>query len=127
MTQEHLFEPDAEAAGSWTDDGYRIAASDISFTTAEAHARGFAAADPSQLSDDWVQANAFQVRGLIRRGDAQRFDITELREVVRRYLTSHGVEIEHPDVFEAFCFNYMPHINLDEAREEASRQERELT
>jgi hypothetical protein len=54
-----------------------------------------------------VQADGFMVRGLFRRGDAQRFSDAELRDLVAKFLNDHGVDIDPPDnpgTLEAFCF-----------------------
>src|ERR1700722_10251589 len=88
--------------------------------TAELRDRGFARESNTSFDSDWVQANCFQVRGLIRRGDAQRFTGTELRDLVMKFFADHGVEVDRPDQLEAFCFNYDPGIDLDKAREQSA-------
>jgi len=108
------YAPDATAEYDHEAGGYR-AGGDV-LSPAELRDRGFARESNSSLDSAWVQANGFQVRGLIRRGDAQRFSDAELRDLVTGFLAERGVEVERPDDLEAFCFNYTPDLNLDEAR-----------
>lgn len=89
-------------------------------SVADARARGFVRASNSVMTNEWVQADCFQVRGVFRRGDAGRFDAAELRELVMAFLADHGVEVDRPGQLEAFCFNYEPGIDLDKAREQAA-------
>lgn len=117
------FAPEATAEGSWEGDppAYGVTIDGERHTTAEARRLGFVRASTTAFTSEYVQANGFQVRGLIRRGDAQKFSAGELREHVRRFLAERGVEFEHPGVLEAFTFSYHPSIDLDEARALASK------
>ncbi len=112
------FAPDARGEGDWTGEppAYRVTIDGAEYTTAQARALGFARISEAAFSGTWVQANGFAVRGLIRRGDAQKFTTDELREVVRKFLADRGVEFEHPDVLEALTFHYHPGIDLDETQ-----------
>jgi hypothetical protein len=63
------------------------------------------------------------IRGLFRRGDAQRFSDAELRDLVAKFLNDHGVDIDPPDkpgTLEAFCFNYEMSASMDQLRERAA-------
>jgi hypothetical protein len=117
------FAPGVKGEGGWTGDppAYRVTVDGGQYTTAEARKLGFVTAVSSGATSEYVQANGFQVRGIIRRGDAQKFDAEELREHVRQWLVERGVRFEHPDMLEAFTFNYHPGIDLDEARLLASK------
>lgn len=86
---------------------------DEEFARAEVRARGFVPASSVRFTRDYVQGNAFQVRGLLRRGDAQRFKPAELEALVRQFFADRGVEYEQ---VEAFCFNYEPNVTVEEAR-----------
>lgn len=100
------------------DGGFRVG-NDV-LTPAELRDRGFARANNISFDSEWVQANGFQVRGLFRRGDAQRFTGAELRDMVMAFFAEHGVEVEEPEQLEAFCFNYEGGIDLDKARAQAA-------
>jgi hypothetical protein len=125
MTTVPRFAPDATGEGSCAgdDEPYLVTIDGKQYSTAHARRLGFVPAQTSGPGcNEYVQANGFQVRGLIRRGDAQKFNCGELRELVRRWLVERGVEIEFPDVFEAFTFNHRAALDLDQARERATQE-----
>lgn len=101
--------------------GFRVG--DEFLTPSELRERGFTRVSDVSFDSDWVQANGFQVRGLIRQGDAQRFRPDELRDLVAAFFAERGVEVEHPGMLEAFCFSIdpdTPGLDLDKAREQAA-------
>lgn len=112
------YPPDTVAGWDSEAGGYR-AGTDVLIAT-ELPCRGFVRSSYAAIDGPWVQADGFQVRGLFRRGDAQRFTAAELRDHVEAFFTERGVVIEKPDAFEAFCFNYEPGINLEKASEQAA-------
>lgn len=123
-TRRVLYGPDATVTGAWSGDPavYRLTIDGREYTTDEARDIGFVPARTDVWTDEWVQANGFQVRGILKRGDAQKFSAGELCEVVRRWLADRGVEFLSPDMPEAFCFNYHVGVDLDVAREQASKE-----
>ncbi len=115
----------ADAAGEYSPERLAVIIDGQRYGIAEARALGFARESAREFTRRWVQATGFLVRGLIERGDAQKFDPGELREAVRAWLADRGVRLR-ADTLEAVCFNYEPNVALDEARI-AARVERELT
>lgn len=112
------YAPDATARYDQEAGGIRVG--DECLMPYEVMERGFARKSSLSFGDEWVQADGFQVRGLFRRGDAQRFTPAELRELVIGLFAERGVQVPDPRQLEAFCFNYEPAINLDQARERAA-------
>ena len=108
------FAPDA--AGEILKGEHAIVIDGYAYTYTQARALGFAPEDTSDFGSRWVQANGFMVRGLIDRGDAQKFSTEELLGLVAAFLAERGVRLQTPDILEAFCFNYGPRADLDEAR-----------
>jgi hypothetical protein len=60
-------------------------------------------------TDEWVPATGFMIRGIFAAGEAEKFDIDDLAEIVRQYLRDHGVSPEHA---EGFLFRYSAGIDL---------------
>lgn len=97
--------PDATAVHVGVGD---VRIGDQIYSAEGAAAQGFVPVTAEVWTNDYVQANAVVIRAVFARGDAQRFDCAELRDLIGAWLAERDVELADGELPGVFCFNAEP-------------------